>query len=205
MPKKSENLEHYFAEHPRSKARFGLIRTHIRDRPFEFLTASGVFSKKRVDLGTRLLIEYMVLPNAGYVLDVGCGYGAVGIAAAVFNPSLRVIMIDVNERAVWLAKQNVEINRAANAEVRRGNLYEPVVGLNFDCILSNPPVSAGIDTVKAIIAEAPSHMVRKAQCQMVVKSKVGGKRLHMIFEETFGNVAVLGRKSGYRVLIAEKQ
>ena len=205
MPRNSGSTEHYFAVHPKSKARFGLIRTCLRSIDFEFLTASGVFSKKRVDLGTRLLIEYMVLPNAGSVLDVGCGYGAVGIAAAVFNPSLRVIMIDVNERAVWLAKQNVEINRAANAEVRRGNLYEPVVGLNFDCILSNPPVSAGIDTVKAIIAEAPSHMVRKAQCQMVVKSKVGGKRLHMIFEETFGNVAVLGRKSGYRVLIAEKQ
>lgn len=204
MPKKSESLEHYFAAHPKSKAKFGLIRTCLRDRHFEFLTASGVFSKKRVDLGTRLLIESMVLPKKGYVLDVGCGYGAVGIAAAVFNPNLRVIMVDVNERAVWLAKQNIEINHVDNAEVRRGHLYEPVKDLMFKCILSNPPVSVGMDTVKAIITEAPKYMASKALFQMVVKSKVGGKRLQTIFKEAFGNVTILARKSGYRVLIAEK-
>jgi len=205
MPRKSEGAEHYFAAHPKSKARFGLIRTYLRNTHFEFLTASGVFSKKRVDLGTRLLVESMVLPKEGCVLDVGCGYGAVGIAAAAFNPSLRVIMVDVNERAVQLAKQNIEINRVSNAEVRQGHLYEPVKGLTFNCILSNPPVSAGMGTVKAIISEAPEHMASKALFQMVVKSKVGGKRLPTIFKEAFGNVTILARKSGYRILIAEKQ
>jgi 16S rRNA (guanine1207-N2)-methyltransferase len=61
-----------------------------------------------VDLGTRLLIEAMILPETGYVLDMGCGYGAVGIAAAKFNPKLHVIMVDVNERAVRLARRNIE-------------------------------------------------------------------------------------------------
>jgi len=205
MPRKSKSTEHYFTAHPKSKARFGLIRTHLGNMHFEFLTASGVFSKKRVDLGTRLLIESMVLPEEGYVLDVGCGYGAVGIAAATFNPRLRVIMVDVNERATQLAKKNIEINGVSNAEVRRGHLFEPVRGLTFNCILSNPPVSAGMDTVKAIISEAPEHMASKALFQMVVKSKVGGKRLQMLFKEAFGNVAILARKSGYRILIAEKQ
>ena len=205
MRGKSENLNHYFATHPKSKMRFGIIRTYLRDMPFEFLTASGVFSKKRVDLGTRLLIESMILPERGNVLDLGCGYGAVGIAAATFNPDLRVTMVDVNERAVWLAKQNIETNRVSNAEVRRGYLYEPVKDLTFNCVLSNPPVSAGMETVKAIVAEAPNHMTSKAHFQMVVKSKIAGKRLNMIFEEAFGNVMVLARKSGYRVLMAEKQ
>ncbi|MGC9346453.1 MAG: class I SAM-dependent methyltransferase, partial [Candidatus Bathyarchaeales archaeon] len=171
MHKESESQNHYFAAHPKSKIKLGIIRTHLRGRPFEFLTASGVFSKKRVDLGTRLLIESMVLPEKGYALDVGCGYGAVGIAAAVFNPNLRVIMVDVNERAVWLAKQNIEINSVDNAEVRRGHLYEPVKNLTFNCVLSNPPVSAGMETVKAIIVEAPKHMTDKALFQMVVRSK----------------------------------
>jgi len=202
---KSENLNHYFATHPRSKMRLGIIRTYLREIPFEFLTASGVFSKKRVDLGTRLLIESMILPERGSVLDLGCGYGAVGISAAIFNPNLHVTMVDVNERAVWLAKQNIEINRVSNAEVRRGYLYEPVKDLTFNCVLSNPPVSAGMETVKAIVAEAPNHMTSKAHFQMVVKSKIAGKRLNMIFEEAFGNVMVLARKSGYRVLMAEKQ
>jgi 16S rRNA (guanine1207-N2)-methyltransferase len=205
MRKKSEELNHYFAEHPKSKMRLGIIHTHLRGIHFEFLTASGVFSKKRVDLGTRLLIESMVLPQEGYVLDIGCGYGAVGIAAATFNPNLRVIMVDVNERAVRLARQNAEKNYVSNVEVRRGYLYEPVKGLVFSCVLSNPPVSAGMETVKAIISEAPEHMASKALFQMVVKSKIGGKRLLMVFEEAFGNIEVLARKSGYRVLMSKKQ
>jgi len=205
MRKKGEELNHYFAEHPKSKMRLGIIHTHLRGIHFEFLTASGVFSKKRVDLGTRLLIESMVLPQEGYVLDIGCGYGAVGIAAAIFNPNLRVIMVDVNERAVRLARQNAEKNYVSNVEVRRGYLYEPVKDLVFSCVLSNPPVSAGMETVKAIISEAPEHMASKALFQMVVKSKIGGKRLLMVFEEAFGNIEVLARKSGYRVLMSKKR
>jgi len=205
MHKKEESQDHYFTAHPKSRAEFGIIHTHLRGRPFKFLTASGVFSKKRVDLGTRVLIASMLLPEEGMVLDIGCGYGAVGITAAAFNPDLRVIMVDVNKRAVWLARQNIEINNVSNAEVRRGRLYEPIKDLTFNCILSNPPISAGMETVKAIIAEAPRHMTNKAFFQMVVRSKIGGKRLSMLLESTFGNFNVLTRKSGYRVLISEKQ
>jgi len=205
MRRKSENSEHYFAEHPKSKPKYGIIRTNLRGRYFEFLTSSGVFSKKRVDLGTRLLVASMILPEEGWVLDVGCGYGAVGVAAAAFNPNLRVVMVDVNERAVWLAGQNIKLNSVGNAEVRRGYLYEPVTALSFNCVLSNPPVSAGMETVKAIIVEAPKHMADKALFQMVVRSKIGGKRLRVMLEEAFGNVEILARKSGYRVFVSEKQ
>ena len=85
MTEKKSSTEHYFTALPKTKAKLGLIHTNLRDKPFTFLTASSVFSKKRVDTGTRLLIENMILPQAGYVLDVGCGYGAVGIAAATFK------------------------------------------------------------------------------------------------------------------------
>jgi 16S rRNA G1207 methylase RsmC len=204
MSKREKSAEHYFAAHPKSKARFGLVRTHLRGRPFEFLTASGVFSKRRVDLGTRLLIESMVLPKNGCVLDIGCGYGAVGIAAAVFNPCLRVVLVDVNARAVWLARQNVEKNSASNAEVRRGRFYEPVKDLIFDCVLSNPPVTAGMKTVKAIILDAPKHMTCGGLFEMVLRSKVCGKRLRAVFEEAFSNVKILARESGYRVLMSRK-
>ena len=205
MTERSRSAEHYFAALPKSEAKFGLVRTRLRGEPFEFLTASSVFSKKRVDLGTRLLIEAMVLPETGVVLDVGCGYGAVGIVAAAFNSRLRVIMTDVNMRAVRLARQNIEINKVNNAEVRYGYLYEPVADLTFNCVLSNPPVSAGMETVKAIVREAPRVMASKATFQMVIRSKIGGKTLPSVFNETFGNCAVLARESGYRVLIAEKQ
>jgi len=204
MRDKLKKFEHYFTSRPSSRPKYGLIRTYLRGRQFEFLTASSVFSRRRVDLGTRLLVESMILPEEGYVLDMGCGYGVVGIVAAKLNPALRVIMVDVNERAVKLASRNIILNRVANAEARFGHLYEPVEGVSFNCILSNPPISAGLSMVKSIISEAPKHMVRGATLQMVVKSKIGKERLQRIFEENFGNVSVLARGSGYRVLMSEK-
>ncbi len=196
--------EHYYSAHPQSTPKIGLIKACLCGRQFEFVTASSVFSKKRVDPGTRLLIESMLLPDRGDALDIGCGYGAVGIAAAAQKPTLHVVMTDVNMRAVRLARENIGRNRVANAEVCFGCLYEPVEGSEFDVVLSNPPVSAGMDIVKAIITQAPKVMAPKATLQMVVRSKIGGKALPALFEAVFGNCRVLARQSGYRVLIAEK-
>jgi 16S rRNA (guanine1207-N2)-methyltransferase len=203
MKQDNDSTEHYFVGEPKSNERFGLVRTTLCRRSFEFLTASSVFSKRRVDLGTRLLIESMVLPKTGYILDIGCGYGAVGIVAASLNPKLHVVMTDVNVRAVRLAKKNVPLNKVTNAEVRYGHFYEPVEELVFDCILSNPPVSAGMETVKTIVIQAPKIMADKATFQMVIRSKIGAKSLPALFSETFGNCSVLDRESGFRVLLGQ--
>ena len=197
------STDHYFSSKPQSKERFGLVRACLRGRNFKFLTASSVFSKRRVDLGTRLLIESMVLPPAGCVLDIGCGYGVVGVVAAALNARLRVVMTDVNMRAVRLARRNVELNGVANAEVRFGYFYEPVEGLMFNCVLSNPPVSAGMETVKAIVKGAPTVMAEGGTFQMVIRSKIGAKALPAVFEEAFGNCWVLARGSGFRVLLGQ--
>ncbi len=205
MTDKKPDQDHYFTEHPESRLRLGIVRTCLRSVQFEFLTGSSVFSKSRVDTGTRLLIESMVLPDSGYVLDMGCGYGAVGIAAATFNPRLYVEMTDVNSRAVYLARENLKRNRVVNAEVKQGHLYTPFKDSVFSCILSNPPVSAGMTTIKAIVTEAPSVMEKGGSLQMVVKSKIGGKILPTVLEDTFGNCEVIARESGYRVLMAKKE
>src|SRR5512143_493246 len=97
--RKPKSADHYFSQEPKCQVKFGLVRTCLRGLQFEFLTASSVFSVKRVDSGTRTLIENMQLPSKGCVLDVGCGYGAIGIVAARLNPSLHVVMTDVNRRA----------------------------------------------------------------------------------------------------------
>ncbi len=203
MNQDKNSTEHYFSAQPTSKERFGLVRTTLCHRNFEFLTASSVFSKRRVDLGTRLLIESMILPKTGCVLDIGCGYGAVGIVAAKLYPDLQVLMTDVNIRAVRLARKNVPLNKVFNAEVRYGHFYEPVEDLVFDCILSNPPVSAGMETVKTIVTQAPRVMADKASFQMVIRSKIGAKALPALFKETFGNCTVLARESGFRVLMGQ--
>lgn len=201
MSKDNKTVEHYFTSKPKSDERFGLIRSCLCRKSFEFLTSSSVFSKTKIDLGTRLLIEAMVLPQTGNVLDIGCGYGAVGIAAATFNPNLHVVMTDVNIRAVRLARKNLELNKVANAEVKYGHLYEPVKNLVFNCVLSNPPVSAGMDTVRSIVKQAPKVMAPKATFQMVIRSKIGAKTLPTLFQEIFENSTVLARESGYRVLV----
>lgn len=195
--------EHYYTEKPKSKPEYGLITTYFKNRLFEFITASGVFSKTRIDLGTRLLIETMILPEKGNILDIGCGYGPVGITAAAFNPKLNVIMTDLNERALWLAKENAKRNKTENIEIRKGFLYEPVKDTKFETILSNPPTTAGMKIVLPIIEQASQHLVKDGLLQMVVRSKISGKRLTTVIEETFGNIEIHARKSGYRVLTAK--
>lgn len=196
--------EHYYTKKPKSKPQLGLIRTRLRGRIFEFMTSTGVFSKKHVDLGTRLLIESMVLPEKGLVLDLGCGYGPVGIVVAALNSSLRVVMTDLNERAVWLAKKNAKLNKVDNAEVRRGLLYDPVENMRFEAILVNPPVSAGKRAVKLIVNGARERLKEGRLFQMVVTSRIASSYVLREIEETFGNVAVSARKGGYKILLSKK-
>jgi 16S rRNA (guanine1207-N2)-methyltransferase len=196
--------DHYFSKKPTTQPRYGLVQVHLRGSLFRFLTASGVFSRVRIDLGTRLLIESMILPHNGKVLDLGCGYGAVGIVAAALCPSAYVYMTDVNERAVQLARRNAKRNKVDNVAFRRGFLYEPVDNVRFDTILSNPPVSAGLKVVLPIIEQAPVHLASHGSLQIVVRSKIGGKRLFKVMEEAFGNVEVLAIESGYRALLSKK-
>ncbi|MCW4029777.1 MAG: methyltransferase [Candidatus Bathyarchaeota archaeon] len=201
MTKPPKPTEHYFTSAPKCNDQFGIIKANLLGKNFQFLTSSSVFSKRKIDNGTQILIEAMVLPKTGNVLDIGCGYGAVGIVAAATNPQLHVVLTDVNIRAVRLAKQNLSANRISNAEVKYGYLYEPVEGTLFNCVLSNPPVSAGMDTVKAIISQAPKVLATNGTFQMVIRSKIGAKALPALFEKTFGNCTILSRESGYRVIM----
>jgi len=202
---RAKKHDHYYVRRPSSPLRLGLIRARLRDRYFEFLTASGVFSKRKIDLGTRLLIEVMDLPEEGLALDVGCGYGAIGIVAAAIRPKLKVILTDVNERAVWLARKNVERNLvSSNAEVRQGFLYEAVEGLQFDIILSNPPIAAGMKVVEALIRGAYERLKPGGSLQIVVRSKLS-TRPKAFMEDSFGHVEIMARKSGYRVFRSFKE
>ena len=134
--------EHYFSEKPTSPKKRGLIKCRLRGQEYEFLTISGIFSYKKVDTGTMLLIEAMKLPETGMALDLGCGYGAIGVVAARLRPRLQVILTDINERAVDLAEENIYRNKAVNARVLLGNLYEPVAGWKFDVVLTNDQIAA---------------------------------------------------------------
>ncbi len=192
-------VEHYFTEKPKSKPKYGKIFALLRGRKFEFLTCSGVFSYKKIDKGTELLVRHMQIKEDDKVLDLGCGYGVLGIVAAKLTKN-KVILTDINKRAVKLARKNLELNDIENAEVRRGNLYEPVKNEKFDVILCNLPISAGLETVYKIIEEAKEHLNKGGTLQVVVRK--GHKRIEQKILEIFGNVKTLSKKGGYRVYLA---
>lgn len=197
--------EHYFTKRPRSRERLGLVKCRLRGHEFEFFTSSGVFSPKRIDNGSRLLIESMVLPERGVILDIGCGYGPVGIVAAKLWPGLVIWMTDVNERAVRLAKRNTLRNGVGNVVMRQGDLYEPVGERVFDEILSNPPISAGLArVVEPLVSGAWGRLVDGGSLQLVVQSNKGGRALASMMEGRFGGVEVIARGGGFRVLRAVK-
>lgn len=204
MKIKKKPFEHYFTSNPTTNNDLILISDILRNRVFEFYTSPSVFSKKRIDLGTKLLIETMILPKKGIILDLGCGYGAIGVVAASINPKLNVIMTDINSRSIELAKLNLKKNGIKNVKVRKGNLYEPVKDLTFDCILLNPPISAGMKVVKAMILAAPMKLIKNGSFQMVVRSKIGVKVFPDLFQKVFGNYEIISRRAGYRVLLGKK-
>jgi 16S rRNA (guanine1207-N2)-methyltransferase len=194
---------HYFSSKPTSEDIRGLIRTTLRGRHYSFITSRGVFSSKRVDNGTRLLAESMVLPESGRFLDMGCGIGILGIVAAREKPGLDIVMTDINQRAVELTRLNAKRNQVANTRVHEGFLYEPLGDAMFDTIVSNPPISAGMRKVVFPLVEgAKERLVDGGSLQLVIQSQKGGKMLARAMDEAFGEHTVLSRKSGYRVLFA---
>ena len=199
------NHSHYFSSKPTSKEKRGIIKSVLRGRQYSFLTSTGVFSAKRIDTGTRILVENMVLPEIGTVLDMGCGIGVIGIVAANVNPALEVHLSDINERAVSLTRENIKLNNTKNCNVHQGFLYQPLGDLEFNSIISNPPISAGIKKVVLPMVEgAYERLHNGGTIQLVIQSNKGGKILSKILDDTFGTHSIQVRKSGYRVLIADK-
>jgi 16S rRNA (guanine1207-N2)-methyltransferase len=194
---------HYFSKKPKSKIERGLIRTNLRGKYYEFLTASGLFSNKRIDLGTRILIENMILPKKGRLLDLGCGNGVIGLVAASINRGLNVTLTDVNERATAIAKENAERMKLNNIRILTGHIYEPIKNEKFDIIITNPPVSAGMNKIiRIIVEEAIEHLNSCGVIQLVIQWNKGGRTLAKLLENSFGSFEVLKRKSGYRVFIS---
>ena len=197
---------HYFSSKPSSKEKRGKIETVLRGKKISLITSTGVFSAKRVDNGTRVLIENMVIPEEGDFLDLGCGIGVIGIMAAIESQELRVHLSDVNPRAVKLTRLNVQRLGLKNCNIYEGSIYEPLGERSFDTIVSNPPVSAGMHkVVYPMVSGAYDRLADGGLLQMVIQSNKGGRMLAGFFDKVFGEHEVLAIKSGYRVLTSVKR
>jgi len=197
--------DQYFTERPRSRSARSERRFLYRGELLSFTVDRGIFSSHGLDPGTSLLIENLGIRRTDRVLDLGCGWGAVGVAAAKAARDGHVVLTEVNRRAARLARENAARNGIGNAEVRVGPGFEPVPGERFDVIATNPPFRVGRAVVLELLAAAAEHLVDGGRLVLVGKGSQGIRFYQRWLEEHWpGTVSVLGRGSGYRVVEARR-
>ena len=197
-------MSHYFTNDDQ-KSNEKEFQTEILGKKFKFITDIGVFSKGELDDASRFLIETVAptMPK-GDVLDVGCGYGAIGISLASSSPESTVHMIDINLRATNLAQRNAENNRINNIQVYESNLYQNVEKKSFTTVVSNPPIRAGKKVVHDILTGAFDYLVSGGALTIVIGKQHGAASAEKKMEEVFGNVERLDRKKGFWILQSVK-
>jgi len=194
-------MQHYYSQEQSSKLSLRQLNVTTRGISLEIYTASGTFSKTKIDTGSLLLINSMIIKPGWQVLDLGCGYGVLGLFAAKLAKT-SPYLIDINKRAYQLARLNAKINKI-KATVLNGNIYEPVKDKRFDTILLNPPQTAGKDVCMAMIDESISHLKKSGLLQLVARPNKGGKSLASRVQQVFGNIKIIAKKSGYAVYVAK--
>ncbi|MFD2172354.1 class I SAM-dependent methyltransferase [Tumebacillus lipolyticus] len=191
--------DHYFTNQPNVEHELRTIRVTLRGFDLTFWTDAGVFSKGGVDFGSQLLIETMDIPKGAKVLDVGCGYGPIGITAARLAEDGDVTMVDVNERAVELARRNIEQNGARGAKAIVSDRFEQLAATRYDRILTNPPIRAGKAVVHSIFEGAVDHLAETGELWVVIQKKQGAPSAKKKLEELFESVEDVARDAGYRI------
>jgi 16S rRNA (guanine1207-N2)-methyltransferase len=192
-------VAHYFTERPGAPSQRREVDARLRGRSWTFLTDRGVFARQGIDPGTQLLIEAMRIEAGDDVLDLGCGYGSIGLVAATLALRGRVVMVDVNERAVALARENAMRAGLHNVEVYQGDGTAPVRGRLFHVVAMNPPIRAGRDTVRRLFRESRDALRPGGRFYLVVRTAQGAKTLAKEMETLFPQVREVARGGGYRV------
>ena len=198
--------EQYFTENPTVDHDEHHVNYHLNGINLNLTTDAGVFSKNRVDYGSGVLIEQMLeqdLPD-GNILDVGCGYGPIGLFAAKKWPDRQVDMVDVNERAMDLARRNAAANGAGNVNIFASDRYQEVSG-QYAMIVTNPPIRAGKAIWSSILVEAKDHLTDGGILLVVIQKKQGAPSAKKLLAASLGNCEILTRDKGYYILKSVKK
>jgi len=190
--------EHYYTENPVSAIKEKEFTSTIRNVTLSFTSVSGVFAfEDRVDKASRLLIESFT-PSGGTVLDLGCGYGAIGLFLKALFRNLKVCMSDINSRAAEYALMNARRNNL-DVKVVKSDLFSEFRGVKFDDIVTNPPIAAGKKLITELINQAYDHLNTGGALWLVAYHNKGGATLKSIMESRFGNVMDVVKSGGIRV------
>lgn len=198
---------HYYSENPETAHDLEQWSFELMGKNFHFVTDSGVFSRQTVDYGSRVLIEQFDntdLPE-GSILDVGCGYGPIGLALA-YGTGRKVEMIDVNNRAVALAQDNAKRNGLEEqTDIHQSNIYEELHQDMYASIVTNPPIRAGKKVVHQILTDAEPLLKNGGTLTAVIQKKQGAPSAKKKMEEVFGNAEIVSKDKGYYILRSVKE
>ncbi|HET3471357.1 TPA: BMP family ABC transporter substrate-binding protein [Streptococcus pneumoniae] len=186
----------YYAENPDAAHDIHELRVDLLGQKMTFLTDAGVFSKKMVDFGSQLLLKCLYVNQGETVLDVGCGYGPLGLSLVKVY-GVQATMVDINTRALDLARRNAEKNNA-KATIFQSNIYEQVEG-HFDHVISNPPIRAGKQVVHEIIEKSKDFLETGGDLTIVIQKKQGAPSAK---SKNVASVTFADNESGYLAGVA---
>ena len=197
--------DHYYSNKPQTESKPRQWKFTLLGFEFKFETDAGVFSKSEVDFGSRVLIDAFEMPEVeGDVLDVGCGYGPIGLSIAKANPERFVHMLDVNTRALQLAEKNASVNGVQNVRIFESDGLSNVGDVEVAAILTNPPIRAGKETVFRFYDGAYEKLISGGELWVVIQKKQGAPSSVSHLEEMFSEVDVVEKKKGYWIIRAKK-
>lgn len=190
-------MAHYFENDENIKTNEIKRDVFIGDGRYSFITDNGVFSKKGLDFGTRTLLESLDLSKInGNVLDMGCGYGSIGIYVAS-NTDANVHMIDVNRRSLDLSRKNAELNKVF-VNIYESNSYENVTE-KFDFIISNPPIRVGKSILYGILFDAKKYLKSGGELWIVIHKDQGAKTVMKDLEKEY-TVSLVTKNKGFYII-----
>ena len=190
--------EHYYSENPGVDHDEREVIFEVLELRLRCTTDAGVFSRDGLDMGTRVLLE--ALPQLhGRILDLGCGWGPVGVALGKKYSDAQLVLTDVNSRAAELAARNLAANGVTNAAVVQGDGFAAVEG-DFDAIVLNPPIRTGKAVIYAMFAEAAAHLKPDGALYIVIRKQQGAESAQKYLASIYGDVERIAREKGYWVL-----
>ncbi len=194
---------HYFAEHPEAPSKRHVIEAQVGNLRLGFVVDRQVFSARRLDPGTMLLLESLGEVAGKSVLDMGCGWGAIGLTCLRLG-ARSAVMVDVNSRALDCARETAGLWRVS-PDLRQGDGFQEIGQSEcFDLIATNPPVRAGKDVYYPWMAEAALHLAEGGRFLAVIRVRQGAASLEEELKEHFRRIRRLSRRGGYRVLEASE-
>ncbi len=191
-------MNHYFTNSD-IPSNLKKIDIYINNKSFVFNTDNGVFSKNNLDFGSRTLLDVLLNMNIyGNVLDIGCGYGVIGIILSSFFDNLSVDMADVNKRAIHLCNMNIKENNVFGCNAFVSDVYDEV-NHKYDFIVTNPPIRAGKKVLYDFLFKAKNYLVTGGQLIFVINKDQGAKSVIKDLS-LVGNVSILKKNKGFFVI-----